>query len=118
MPNPYPRLHPYRPGWIEKFDRVDSTRYAKLFQEVKNKPDNWQELGWVEHLVLAGNAGTPEVIANDYGHRVETIWMCCGITEPRKQKPALGEKIYIPSTTWLRQRIKFWEDFWADKDAS
>lgn len=118
MPNPYARLHPYRIGWIESAQRVDSVRYAALVQEIKNTPDNWKELGWTEHYVTAGNAGDPHVIARKYGHVVETIWMCCGITAPRNQKPKLGTKIYIPSTTWLRQRIKYWEDFWAAKDAS
>ena len=117
MLNPYPRLHPYRIGWIESIQRVDSVRYAQLAKELKTPPDNWKDLGWTEHLVTAGNAGTPEVIAVRYGHVVETIWMCCGITEPRSQKPDLGISIYIPSTTWLRQRIKYWEEFWAVKDA-
>ena len=117
MTNPYPRLHPYRAGWIESLKRDDSVRYAKLAQEIKNTPDNWKELGWTEHIITAGNAGDPHIIAARTGHVVQTIWMCCGITEPRSQKPALGEKIYIPSITWLRQRIKFWEDFWAAKDA-
>lgn len=117
MPNPYPRLHPHRIGWIEDLQRVDSVRYAYLAKELKTPPDNWRELGWTEHIVMAGNAGNPHVIANRTDHVVETIWMCCGITEPRNQMPELGTSIFIPSTTWLRQRIKYWEDFWSAKDA-
>lgn len=118
MPNPYPRLHPYRIGWIESQQRDDSVRYAYLARELKTPPDNWKELGWTEHTVTAGNTGDPHVIAHRYEHHVQTIWMCCGITAPFTQKPSLGSKIYIPSTIWLRQRIKHWEEFWANKDES
>ncbi len=117
MTNPYPRLHPYHCAWIESLQIVDSVRWAKLAEEIRNKPDDWQGQGWTEHIVTAGNAGVPEVIAARYGHHVETIWMCCGITEPFKQRPALGYKIYIPPKTWLRQRIKYWEEFWTAKDS-
>lgn len=117
MPNPYPRLHPYRIGWIESLQRVDSVRYSYLAKELKNPPSDWKQQGWTEHIVTAGNSGTAEVIAKRYGHVPETIWMCAGITEPLSQMLKLGTSLFIPSTTWLRQRIKYWEEFWAAKDA-
>lgn len=117
MSNPYPRLHPYRMGWIESLQRTDSIRYAYLAKELKDSPNNWKELGWTKLTIGAGVAGNPHMIAAKNGHVVETIFMCCGITEPKKQKPTLGEELIIPSPTWLRQRIKYWEEFWATKDA-
>ena len=102
-------------GRLSPLNISDPLLRAELFREIRLAQTDVKYRGeaWGYYVVQPADALSPELVAwKVYG--LDTLkWVvliASGIDDSRESLPT-GERIYLPSTAWLRERIKHYSSF-------
>ena len=97
-------------GRLSPLNISDPLLRAELFREIRLAQTDRNRRGdsWGYYIVQPADTLSPDLVAwKAYG--LDTLkWVvmaAAGLDDSRESLPA-GERIYLPSTTWLRERIK------------
>jgi len=85
---------------------------VELYREIRNYQDNPPN-DWVEYEIQAADALMPELIAYKVYKLDNLKWVvmiAASLDNPR-EKLEVGKTIFLPSTAWIRERIKYWQTF-------
>lgn len=83
---------------------------VELYREIRDAQDS-RPTGWVAYEVQPADALMPELIAYKV-YKLDTLkWVvliAAGLDNPRERLKE-GETLYLPSTAWIRDRIKHYQ---------
>lgn len=83
---------------------------VELYREIRNAQAN-QQAGWSSYEIQPADSLMPELIAYKF-YKLDTlkwvIMVAAGLDNPRERLTE-GKTLYLPSTAWIRERIKHYQ---------
>ena len=89
----------------------DSLYRAKLYSEIRTQKPSGNKDDWVDYEVSVGEVLLPELIALRRWNNEELAWVvmiAAEVDDPRREIES-GITIKLPSVTWLRDRIRYYQ---------
>lgn len=102
-------------GKLSPLNIRDPLLRAEFFREIRlAQTDRKYRSGtWAWYQIQPKDVLMPELIAYKV-YNIDTLkWivMVAATLDDARDRLRAGEIIYLPSTTWIRERIKYWQNF-------
>ena len=85
---------------------------AELFREIRLAQENrkYRDEEWGYYVIQPADVSSPELIAwKVYGaDTLKWIILAASALDNPRESLGAGERIYLPSTVWIRERIKYY----------
>lgn len=97
----------------------DSLYRAKLYSEIRNKNPLVSRSEWTDYEISPGETLSPPAIALRHWQDESLSWVvriAAEIDDPRREMES-GRIIALPSITWLRDRIRYYQKLQSIKVA-
>ena len=102
-------------GKLSPLNIHDPLLRAEFFREIRlaQEDKKYRTGKWAYHQIQPSEVLIPELIAWRV-YSVDTLkWviMVAAALDDARERLKAGTIIYLPSTTWIRERIKYWQKF-------
>ena len=104
---------------LSPYNIADDLIRAELYREIRDGAESQSE-DWIEYEIQPDERLMPELVSYRVFGTDELKWVVlivCSLDDFREPLE-IGEKAWLPNLSWIRQRIRYYMDFEAEREAA